>query len=131
MIRFAFNLTNLYEQWHNDKYFSYLEYEGNIKIVINFKTFFCEPCFPILEFLRDAIDWVGYENKTKPMQYYCIDTEENPLISFVERCGKWYIQSPWQKFESRDAFLRDELEKCVLDLEHSVKEQIERHRAIR
>ncbi|NLN81649.1 MAG: hypothetical protein GX136_03795 [Clostridiales bacterium] len=120
MINFKFNLTTRYKEWHNYKSYDYLEYEGEFTVTINSKTFFQEPYFTVLEFLRDALDWVGCENKTKPMLYNSIETEENPLISFIERSGKWYVQSPWQKYECDITFTRGELEKAVLDLKHTI-----------
>lgn len=120
MINLKFNLTTRYKEWHNHKSYDYLEYEGEFEVTINSKTFFQEPYFMVLEFLRDALDWVSYENKTEPMLYNSIETEENPLISFIERSGKWHVQSPWQKHECDITFTRGELEEAILDLKHSI-----------
>lgn len=122
MIVFNFILNTRYEQWHNDKSFKVLEYEGDLEITINSTTFFSEPHFIILEFLRDAHKWV--QGKTREMIYNSIETEDNPLIYFTEKDGNWYVQSPWQKYECDFAFTRNELEIAVLELERSVNDQI-------
>ncbi len=38
------------------------------------------------------------------MVYNCIDTDDNPLISFIEEDGLYRINSTWQKFECKDRF---------------------------
>ena len=74
MIDFIFTLTTRYEQWHNDRTFNVLEYEGNLEIVIDSTVFFSDPYFVVLEFLADAFRWVN--GQTKDMTYNCIETEE-------------------------------------------------------
>ena len=88
-------------------------------LALSFKWFYY-----IFEFFRDARNWLSCENKTKDMLYNCIETEDNPLISFTERDGEWVVQSPWQKYECDISFVRQELETAILDLERSVNEQL-------
>ena len=126
MIIFNFTLTTQYEQWHNDKSFSFLEYEGNFEITIDSKILFSQPYIIILEFLRDAFNWISSKDKSKDMLYNCIETDDNPLIRFIEKDGMWYIQSPWQKYECDVAFTREELETAVLNLDRSVNEQLKK-----
>lgn len=122
MLVFNFNLTTHNAQYHNDKTFNVLEYEGDFEITVNSAKFFSEPYFSILEFLRDALNWV--QRKSPEMIYNCIDTEDNPLIHFTENEGLWFVKSPWQKFECNLAFTREELETAVIKLKSSVEDQI-------
>ncbi|MDR1892879.1 MAG: hypothetical protein LBQ48_07730 [Oscillospiraceae bacterium] len=124
MIDFKFLVTHRNANWHNDDGFWFLEYEGNLKIIINSKVFFCQPYIIILEFLRDAVNWVSNPDKSANMLYNCIETDDNPLISFINQNDGWLIKSPWQNFVSSYLFCRNELEQAVIDLRQSVESQL-------
>lgn len=123
MISFHFKLMKDYNEWHGDKSFSYLEYEGEIKIIIGSSVFYQDSNFLILEFLRDALAWIE-ENSKKDMVYNSIETEENPLISFQSYGDLWGIYSPWQKYSSKDRFYRRELVHAISQLKEDVEKQI-------
>lgn len=84
-----------------------LEYESRLTILIDDKVFFDEPNFPVLEFLKYAIAWE--KNSNLPFEYSSIETEENPLISFVHENDMLRISSPWQKFHCRQFFHKEEV----------------------
>ena len=75
-------------------------------ICINDKEFFHEPDFPILEFLREVALWADKEGS---MYYNSIETDDNPLISFIKNENGYTIFSLWQKFECNDCFSKEEL----------------------
>lgn len=75
--------------------------EATFSIIIDNKVFFSTSGFNILEFLRQIASWEIHKGD---MIYNCIDTEDNPLISFIEKDGLYTIHSPWQKFECNDKF---------------------------
>jgi len=124
MIIFEFLLIDRQEEFHNEKHSYIYEYEGCLTILIDGKVFFKEQGIAVLEFLRDACKWINNKNKREDMLYNCIETEDNPLISFILKKDKWYIQSPWQKFKSDGVFAREELESAIFELKHSVSQYI-------
>lgn len=91
------------------------KYDCDFCIEIDGKTFFnCDGnTFALMEFLQGAVGWIY---KKDSFFYNSIETEDNPLISFVkEDDGLYSVRSPWQKFECNEHFTFDEL-KTVLDL---------------
>ena len=64
MLVFNFKLTTHNAQYHNDKTFNVLEYEGDFEITVNSAKFFSEPYFSIIEFLRDALK-IGSKKVTR------------------------------------------------------------------
>lgn len=97
-----------------------LKNEGSFQIEVNGKLYFDEPNFSVDEFLLYADRWIVNGDKSQSMHYHCVDTDENPLISFSMKNGRWYIDSPWKLFECNDSFARDELEKAVIRLEKDI-----------
>lgn len=79
---------------------------ATFSICINDKEFFHEPDFPVLEFLREVALWADKEGS---MYYNSIETDDNPLISFIKDENGYTISSPWQKFECIDCFSKEEL----------------------
>lgn len=75
--------------------------EATFRIEIDNKVFFNTSGFNILEFLQQIAFWEIHKGN---MIYNCIDTDDNPLISFTEEDGLYTIQSPWQEFECNDKF---------------------------
>lgn len=122
MIVFEFKLTNHYKEFHDEKHSYIYEYEGYFKILINGREFFNEPGIAIYEFFRDVLGWI--KNKSKSMLYNCIETEDNPLISFIQKDGGWSVYSPWQKYKADTLFEREELETAIKKLESNVKRQL-------
>ncbi|MBC8080483.1 MAG: hypothetical protein H7X86_09070 [Gorillibacterium sp.] len=103
-----------------NQYPEMIEVVGDFIIKINDKIFFNQP-FPILELIRTLERW----DKTSNMFYNCIETEDNPLISFVTSKDGWIIKSPWQLFECNVFLSQKELLESIEKLTESVKEQLE------
>ena len=93
---------------------------GDLIIEINNKIFFKEPYFPILEFIRTLEKW----DKVSNMLYNCIETENNPLISFIFNNGGWLVKSPWELFKCKELLSKEELLTAISDLILSVKMQL-------
>jgi len=104
-----------------NQYPEMIEVVGDFTIKINDKIFFSEPYFPVMEFIRTLERW----DKTNNMIYNCIETEDNPLISFITSKNGWKIKSPWQLFECNDFFTQKELLESINKLTESVKRQLE------
>ncbi len=101
------------------KYPKLTEYEVDFSIIINGQLFFDEPNFPVLEFLHFVNIWKDKGNHS--FEYISIETEENPLISFICKNDMFLISSPWQLFECKTEFTKEQLI-CALDnLENEVK----------
>ncbi len=83
-----------------------VEDEATFTIKIDNKTFFTTSGFNVLEFLQQIAQW---ETDKGDMLYNCIDTDENPLISFIENEGLYTISSPWQEFECNYKFTFSDL----------------------
>lgn len=97
-----------------------LDVVGDLTIEINKELFFKQPYFPVLEFIRTLEKW----DKESNMFYNCIETEDNPLISFIYCKRGWLIKSPWQLFESKELISKEELLAAINDLMLSVKGQL-------
>lgn len=102
------------------EYPNILDVVGDLTIEINKEIFFKQPYFPVLEFIRTLEKW----DKESDMFYNCIETEDNPLISFIYSNRGWVVKSPWQLFESKELFSKEELLAAVNDLMLSVKRQL-------
>lgn len=83
-----------------------VEDEATFTIKIENKVFFSTEGFNILEFLQQIAKW---EISRGDMIYNCIDTEDNPLISFIEEDGLYKVNSTWQEFECKDKFSFEDL----------------------
>ena len=53
-------------------------------------------------------------------EYNSVETEENPLISFICKNEKYNIHSPWQLFESHELFTKQQLVFALQNLEKSI-----------
>lgn len=106
-----------------NKYPDLIDLSGDITIEVNNKTFFKQSDFPVLEFIRALEKWLNNTNSN--MIYNNIETEDNPLISFIFNDKGWQIISPWQLFECTDFLTKEELLKAIGYLMESVKEQLE------
>jgi len=124
VIQLDFRLTTRYDDYHDVPTWFILEHEGHFRISIDDQTVFDQPYLAILEFLRDAAPWARNPDKSAPMLYTCIQADENPLVSFVEEDGEWFIRSPWETHHSDRACRRDDLATAVLALEQRVKEEL-------
>lgn len=129
MIQFDCVITDCNIQGQRiSKYIEYpelLSIVGNFKITINAKTFFEEPYFPVIEFLRIALSWTN-DDLDVPMLYHSIETEDNPLISFIKTANGWNITSPWQGYSCNLCFSKEELTTAIVKLkEKLIHEHIE------
>ena len=106
--------------YETDRYPGMIEVVGDLRIEVNEKTFFSQPYFPVIEFIRTLEKW----DKNNNMLYNCIEAEDNPLISFIFTNQGWKIKSPWQLFECADFFSKEELLKSIENLIASVREQL-------
>lgn len=102
-----------------ERYPKLTEYEADFKIIVNGRVFFHEPDFPLLEFLRFADKWKNQSTGT--FEYISIETEDNPLISFINDNDMWKIYSPWQLFECETKFTKEELVNALDVLEKTIK----------
>lgn len=119
MIQFKFQVTNQYVDWHEDKNHSDLEFEGVFEIIIDNEVFFFDEYFLVFEFLNSALKWMELDGESE-MHYHCIDTNDNPLISFLPVPSHlWTINSPWQKFQCQTLFTKEELYHAIERLRQS------------
>ncbi len=93
---------------------------GDLIIEINNGIYFKEPYFPILEIIRTLEKW----DKVSNMLYNCIETDNNPLISFIFTNVGWLVKSPWELFKCKELFSKEELLTAISDLILSVKMQL-------
>jgi hypothetical protein len=97
-----------------------LDVVGDLTIEINKEIFFKQPFFPVLEFVRTLEKW----DKKSNMFYNCIETDDNPLISFVKNKVGWVVKSPWQLFECKELISSEELLVAINEFMISVKGQL-------
>ena len=100
------------------KYPKLTEFEADFKIIVNGRVFFHEPNFPLLEFLHFVNEWVS--QGANSLEYSSIETEDNPLISFISEDDMWMIRSPWQLFECEIKFTKKEIINALDVLKKSI-----------
>ena len=88
--------------------------EVHFIIRVEDKLFFEEPNFSIYEFMCFVDEWI--EKNLDDMKYIAIDTDDNPLISFIKDDGGYKINSPWQLFSCEKLISREEIEEAILKL---------------
>lgn len=98
------------------RYPDILKITGDFQILVNGNVFFLEPHFPILEFVKYALEWINCSDESKEMSYSSVETEDNPLLTFKKKDEGWLIHSPWQKYECLVSFTRDEITEAILSL---------------
>lgn len=101
------------------KYPDLIKYEAEFSIIIDGELFFNEPNFPLFEFLYFANKWKGTDATS--FHYSSIDTEDNPLISFEYANDMFTISSPWQLFECRSRFTKNQLTDALNDIVRGIK----------
>ena len=72
----------------------------------------------MLEFLRSVNDWKNQD--VGLFEYVSIETEDNPLISFISENDMWVICSPWQLFECKTKFTKEQLVSALDVLEKTI-----------
>lgn len=113
MITLKFNYLNDVKLECPEKYPDILKIEGPFSIEVNKKLWFFEPDFPICEFMIYLEEWLNNPNKRTSMYYNSIETEDNPLISFISNGEEWFIHSHWQLFDCNIACSRSQLEEAI------------------
>lgn len=126
MIQFDCMITdcNIQDQMIS-KYIEYpelLSIVGDFKITIDRNTFFEQPYFPVIEFVRIASSWMNNDLDV-PMLYHSVETEDNPLISFTKTTNGWNITSPWQEYSCDLYFSKEELTTAIINLKQSLIRQ--------
>jgi len=96
-----------------------LKYDMCMSIWVDNQQFFWEPDFPVLDFLYNAYKW-KLSKDNEDFFYNCIETEDNPLISFTSEKNLWGICSPWQLFECEKKFTKEELVNAFDVLEKTI-----------
>ena len=74
-----------------------LHYEVPFTIFINNHIFFQDQYFPILEFLLSVRTWINDDADINYF-YHTLESDENPLLSFITHNSLWKIVSTWQEF---------------------------------
>lgn len=83
-----------------------------LSIWVDNQHFLEEPDFPVLDFLYAAYKWKSSKD-TEDFIYNCIETEDNPLISFTKAKDMWVICSPWQLFQCEEKFTKEEIVNAI------------------
>ena len=91
----------------------------HLSIWIGDQQFCEEPDFPVLDFLYTVYKW-KLSKDNEDFIYNCIETEDNPLISFKREKNVWTICSPWQLFECKKKFTKDEIVNALDNLEKTI-----------
>ena len=121
MLDFVFQFNDCFCGQIPRKYPDVLMFEGHFQILIDGQIFFFDPNFAIFEFLLYAFPWIDAKDKSKDMLYNCLDTIDNPLISFLKKDNEyWIVESPWKCFDCQQYFSREEIEKAVFRLCKSI-----------
>ncbi len=104
-----FESLTLYELIRDERYF---------RIDINGRTFYEDPVFPFLEFVKYCIDWKKSiyrrkKNKCVDFIYETIESEDNPHLAFYQKNGKWFIDSVWKRFDYSNSIDFGEIEALI------------------
>lgn len=97
-----------------------LQDDRSFRVIVNNRTFFHEPLFPILELVRCCRQWLKCPNGE--FIYNTIESEENPLLTFRLHDSKWKVYSVWQKFECEQTFTLEEVKSFLKDIVSQVIE---------
>ena len=111
MIKFKFSTSKCLPKVIPNQYPELLKYEGEFIIEIDDIVYFQDANFAIFEFIYYVRLWAV--DKKENMLINSMETEENPLISFIYTNGQWKICSPWQFFECERLFDSDELARSI------------------
>ncbi len=96
-----------------------LKYDMSFSIWIDNQRFFWEPDFPIFDFLYNVHKW-KLSKDNEDFFYNCIETEDNPLICFTKKKNMWVFFSPWQLFECKKEFTKEEIVSSLNALEKTI-----------
>ena len=96
-----------------------LNYDMGLSIWVDNQQFFWEPDFPVLDFLYTVYKWKTSKDN-EDFIYNCVETEDNPLISFTREKSMWMICSPWQLFECEKRFTKEEIVNALDVLEKTI-----------
>lgn len=96
-----------------------LNFDMGLSIWIGDQQFFNEPDFPVLDFLYTVHKWKSPKDNENFI-YNCIETVDNPLISFTREKDMWVICSPWQLFECQKKFTKEEIVNALDVLEKTI-----------
>lgn len=118
MINFKITTQNIYKKCIPNKYPELLKFEVDFNIIINDNIFFSEPNFPIFEFIYFVNKWEI--QKHIPFEYISIETNDNPLISFIYKENGWVIKSPWQLFKCDIVFSNIEIINALNELQNQI-----------
>lgn len=106
-----------------NRYPDLLQICGDFQIIVDKKTFFSQPQFPILEFCKATHKWER-SCLHKNMYYSSVETDDNPLVCFIYTGQMWRIQSPWELFNSENLFSKEEISKSLNELYKNVNMQL-------
>lgn len=96
-----------------------MSYDMGLSIWVDNQQFFGEPDFPVLDFLYAVYKWKSSKDN-EDFAYNCIETEDNPLISFTREKNMWAMYSPWQLFKCEKRFAKEEIIGALDDLEKKI-----------
>lgn len=122
MLSFKFTPNGCIPKREPTSYPATLQYCGLFVIDIDGREFFYDPFFPIYEFLSAMGAWSSHAIPLDNMTYDSLETDDNPLISFIKDTdGHYRISSTWQHFECSRTFSMTEINQAIELLRQSMK----------
>lgn len=86
-----------------------LNTECDFCIQVNERTYYEQPQFPILEFLRCYLEW----DQKHDFIYNTLESDEQPMIAFQKQITGWRLNSVWQKFDCTNSFHLEDFVEAV------------------
>lgn len=97
-----------------------IKYDLPFEILIGEKLFFFDEYFTILDFIHSVLCWQK-KDIVSDMTYNSYDTDENPLISFIYDDDYFFIRSPWQLFECKTRFTKEQIVNAIEELKIKIR----------
>jgi len=88
------------------------------KIFIDGQLLYDQSHFSMWEFAQYSLKWIKSPNEN--FIYNSIESDENPMLSFVRSEAGWKVYSVWQEFECNNVFSSEE----VVDFIKSIISQV-------
>ena len=99
--------------------------DASLSIIIDCEVFYSEELFSIVEFASQLAKWC--KDTGGDFLYESIETDENPMISFVRQAnGDFVIVALDSDFQSDKFWSRDLLVQCGLSFCENVVSQVQR-----
>lgn len=121
-LTFIYTLTDVSVENAEEDWQLLLRITGNFSIEVEDKVFYQESSFPVVEFAYHLAKWIDAGRGS--FEYNSMESNSQPLISFIEAGDNFVLYSPYQEYEETEVFSFTELKYAARSLINSLTEEI-------